>query len=401
MEHMKTPGGSFVQTADHLLEMKTGGGCLSLFGLPFFGAGLFMLLITLRVIPLSNADEMKWWTWLVLAGMGLIFSAVGGALVFGRSWHTLDRRQMRAWIAKGLLKPMRTSSYDLHLFNEVALRYEKGDSDTADRYPVLLISSQGLPELALTSVSSYGEARSQALMIGEFLGFEVTDLSSLAPQPLQKETGPLSLPGRPPAPFQPGFELKESQEELYVAVYAKGISKAKAWFGMIPLIMFLIFAWNFLGILWSPGTPGFVRVIFLGFFGLFFVLLPLLEMLKALHRRGKPIQELRIGKAGLELGDLAAKQTLKLGWEDVFGVDYISLEASLQSSDKRYHQIDPEKLPDWLKRLARIAGSRGLVIKAHEGLHYFGAGLSDEELLYLNAVVNEALIRFKPSERVR
>ena len=56
MEHMKTPGGSFVQTADHLLEMKTGGGCMSLFGLPFFGAGLFMLLITLRVIPLSNAD---------------------------------------------------------------------------------------------------------------------------------------------------------------------------------------------------------------------------------------------------------------------------------------------------------------------------------------------------------
>jgi len=401
MAQIKNPGGSFIQTSDHLLEMKTGGGCLSLFGLPFFGAGLFMLLISIGLIPLSNADEMKWWTWLVLAGMGIIFSAVGGVLVFGRTWHTIDKRQMRFWVAKGLLKPMRHSSYDLHLFDEVALRYEKGDSDTADRYPVLLISSQGLPELALTSASSYGEARSQALMIGEFLGFEVTDLSSLAPQPLQKKTEPLSLPGRPPAPFQPGFELKESQEELYVAVYAKGISRAKAWFGMIPLIMFLIFAWNFLGILWSPGTPGFVRVIFLSFFGLFFVLLPLAQVLKALRRTGKAVQALRINPGGLELSDLAGKQTLRLGWAEVYGVDYISLEASLQARDNRYNQIDPARIPNWLRKLARTAGSRGLIIKAHEGLHYFGAGLSDEELLYLNAVVNEALIRFKPSERAR
>ena len=395
MEHMKTPGGSFVQTADHLLEMKTGGGCLSLFGLPFFGAGLFMLLITLRVIPLSNADEMKWWTWLVLAGMGLIFSAVGGALVFGRTWHTLDRRQMRAWIAKGLLKPMRTSSYDLHLFNEVALRYEKGDSDTADKYPLVLISSKNQPELVLLNASSYGQARSQAILIGEFLGFEVTDLSSLVPQPLQNDPGPIQTSARPKPPFQPGFELRESQEEVYIAVHGKGISRAKLGCGFIPLLMFLIFAWNFLGILWSPGTPVFVRLFFLGFLGLFFVLLPLLELLKALRRRGKPIQELRIGKAGLELGDPAAKQTLKLGWEDVFGVDYLSLEASLQTSDKRYHQIDPEKLPDWLKRLSRTTGSRGLVIKAQDGLHYFGTGLSDEELVYLNVVVNEALARFK------
>jgi len=386
---MKT-NGSFVQTSDHLLEMKTGGGCVSLFGLPFFGAGLFMLLITIGLIPLSNASDMPWWSWLVLGGMGIIFSGVGGALVFGRSWHTIDRRQMRIWIAKGLLKPMRSSSYDLHLFNKVVLRYEKGDSDTADKYPVALSSSQSMPDLVLLNASSYGQGRSQASLIGEFLGFEVLDGSSGNVQPLQNVAAPFQPGARPPAPSRPGFELRESLEELYVGVYSKGISKAKMGCGMIPLVIFLIFAWNFLGILWSPGTPVFVRVFFLSFLGIFFVLFPLLEMLKSIRRRGRPVQELRIGKAGLELSESATNKTLKLAWEDVYGVDY----ASLQSGDKRLSQIDPAKVPDWVKKLARVTGARGLTIKAQDGLHYFGTGLTDEELVYLNAVVNEGMIKF-------
>ena len=286
---------------------------------------------------------------------------------------------------------MRTSSYD-HLFNEVALRYEKGDSDTADKYPLVLILQKPAGTVLLNA-SSYGQP-SQAILIGNFWALRSQDSKRLSPN-LCKMIRGLFRPLQAQTPSRPGFELRESQEEVYIAVHGKGISRAKLGCGFIPLLMFLIFAWNFLGILWSPGTPVFVRLFFLGFLGLFFVLLPLLEMLKALRRRGKPIQELRIGKAGLELGDLAAKQTLKLGWEDVYAVDYLSLEASLQSSDKRYHQIDPEKLPDWLKRLARTTGSRGLVIKAQDGLHYFGTGLSDEELVYLNVVVNEALARFK------
>ena len=397
---MKTSG-SFVRTSEHLLEMKTGGGCLSLFGLPFFGAGIFMLLITLRVIPLSNSADQTWWTWLVLGGMGIIFSAVGGALVFGRSWHTIDRRQMRVWISKGLLKPMRASHFDLHDFDKVVLRYEAGDSDTADKYPVALLSSKGLPELVLVNAGSYPQGREQAALIGEFLGFEVLDGSSGTVQPLLSESIPKrqsSPPAPPVLPSRPGFELRESDDELYVGVLGRGISKARALFGLVPLVFFMLFGFRFLGILWAPGTPVFVRAFFLGFFGLFFVFMPLVGVLQGLLKTGKPVQELRMDRSGLELRDLAPKRMLKLVWEDVYGVDYSSIESGMSlryGSGGRYREVDPGKIPPWLHRLARATGSEGMVIKTAKGLHYFGTGLQDEELVYLQAVVNEALIRFK------
>ena len=165
---IKMTAGSYVRSSEHLLEMKSGGGCVSLFGLPFFFAGLFMILISTGVIPLSNGDDVPFWGMLIIACMGLIFSAVGGALVFARQWHTIDRRQMRLWISRGLMKPMRSSYYDLRDFEEVRIRYVKGDSDTADRYPLVLISTKGIPELELCTATSYGQARSQAILIGEF-----------------------------------------------------------------------------------------------------------------------------------------------------------------------------------------------------------------------------------------
>ena len=60
------------------------------FGVPFFAAGVFMILSVAGVIPISNASEMPPWGWLALAFMGLVFTGVGGTFVFGRAWTTLD-----------------------------------------------------------------------------------------------------------------------------------------------------------------------------------------------------------------------------------------------------------------------------------------------------------------------
>lgn len=40
------------------LRIQEGGGCLSVFGLPFFGAGVLLFLILLRIVPVNNADQM-------------------------------------------------------------------------------------------------------------------------------------------------------------------------------------------------------------------------------------------------------------------------------------------------------------------------------------------------------
>ena len=80
---------------------------MAAFGLPFFAAGIFMILCVAGVIPISNASEMPRWGWVAMVFMGLAFTAVGGTLVFGRAWTTLDvtrRLVIKQW---GLLIPLR------------------------------------------------------------------------------------------------------------------------------------------------------------------------------------------------------------------------------------------------------------------------------------------------------
>ena len=59
---------SFRHVAPDRIEIRQGGGALALFGLPFFTAGVFMLLTSFGVIPMSNASRVS------LPGqLGLIF----------------------------------------------------------------------------------------------------------------------------------------------------------------------------------------------------------------------------------------------------------------------------------------------------------------------------------------
>jgi hypothetical protein len=69
---------SFRQTALDRLEICSGGGCLSLFGIPFLAAGIFLLLVALQILRLSNADEVPLLAWPLLLLMGLAFAGVGG-----------------------------------------------------------------------------------------------------------------------------------------------------------------------------------------------------------------------------------------------------------------------------------------------------------------------------------
>jgi hypothetical protein len=59
-----------------------------------------------QIISVSNPKEIPWWAWQVIFPMGLDFVAVGGSLVFGRRWTTLDSGKgivVKPW---GLLVPM-------------------------------------------------------------------------------------------------------------------------------------------------------------------------------------------------------------------------------------------------------------------------------------------------------
>ena len=93
----------FLLVAPDRLRIREGGGCMSVFGIPFFAAGVFLILTILGVVPVSNASALSGYTWAFLVLMSIAFTVVGGALVFGRSWTTIDRSRSEVIKQWGLL----------------------------------------------------------------------------------------------------------------------------------------------------------------------------------------------------------------------------------------------------------------------------------------------------------
>jgi hypothetical protein len=125
------------------LHVREGGGCLSVFGAPFFAAGIFMILGSLRVIPIQNAGDAGMLGLPVMLLMGVIFTLVGETLVFGRSWTTFDAMQRTVMKQWGLLVPMGGKTYRLDDYVLVCLEFKRGDSDSADQFPVSLKARTG------------------------------------------------------------------------------------------------------------------------------------------------------------------------------------------------------------------------------------------------------------------
>lgn len=160
------------------LEIRSGGGSMSVFGVPFLAAGIFLALLGFRVIALTNADEIPEWGWPAMILMALVFSAAGGGLVLGRGWKTIDRSRGMITVRWGLLVPMRSSEHGLDEYNAVVLSHVAGDADSSERFPVGLQGKAPKTVLPLTSPASYALSREQAERIARTLGFPLIDRST-------------------------------------------------------------------------------------------------------------------------------------------------------------------------------------------------------------------------------
>jgi hypothetical protein len=88
--------------------------------------------------------------------MGIVFTLVGGGLVFGRSWTTIDSTDHQLINEWDLLWPMRTMTTPLGAFSSVELGFVEGDSDTSDQFPVTLRAGAG-PGLRSCSFSQHAD----------------------------------------------------------------------------------------------------------------------------------------------------------------------------------------------------------------------------------------------------
>ena len=157
------------------LEIREGGGCLTLFGLPFLATGIFMMLASFGVVTMHNDGEPV--TQVTLLLLAVLFTLVGAVLSFGRSITAIDVGQHVVTKQWRVLLPVRTWTYQLGDYSTVTLAFVRGDSDSADKYPIGLKGNSVAP-LPLCSPTQYAEARQCAAAVARHLGLDIEDTST-------------------------------------------------------------------------------------------------------------------------------------------------------------------------------------------------------------------------------
>ena len=157
-----------------VLVFRGGGGVLSLFGVPFFLAGLGVIALTIGLLPTGDAPPLFFGV-----PFGLIFVLVGGGLIFGRQGCEIDRQNgtIERWWS--CLVTLRRVQYETDEFDRVTLSREVRRSNNSS-YTVFPVRMQGVPELKLdlSEPRRYQPARRQAEQVASFLHLPLADSSS-------------------------------------------------------------------------------------------------------------------------------------------------------------------------------------------------------------------------------
>ena len=402
----------FHYAAPERLQFREGGGVLAVFGLPFLAAGLFMLLSAAGVVTMSGSGDMAR---PVLGLMGLIFSTVGGALVFGRAWTILDVTERAAIKSWGLLVPFREQPRRLDEFTRVTIGYEAGDSDSSETFPVTLKARSGA-DLVVCRPTAYDDARACAAEAAKHLGFALEDASgdhavTVNPgdvdAPLQQRAARLARPvqeASPPASAR--SEVHQETAGVRIVIPVPRTSPLAVALVAAPIIIPVQAVpplWRFFQ---RTNTPGPVGVAFLSGLAFLFGVLPALTMVNGFVRSRRGHTEVVVSRDGVTVRERRAWRTYTLATlaaGDILDVDYGTRETSAVSARLAVEQkmlqagrdtgsLGP-RMEKFMAAAARWTKGRGVIVKSRQGLTSFGNDLDDDEIRYLHAVVRQALLR--------
>jgi hypothetical protein len=146
-----------------------------------------------------------------------------------------------------------------------------------------------------------------------------------------------------------------------------------------------------------------VQTFFTGFILLFFGLLPAIGTINGVIRSVRGRTVVVASPEGIRIEEQGAwrRRATVLPAGEIFGIDYSSAENSLsaygrerEARRRRPHPAGsaspsaPGEPPPWLRRLVK---SKGVQVKCRQGIVAFGAGLPDDEVRYLHAMVTGVL----------
>jgi hypothetical protein len=396
------------------LELRSGGGCLSVFGLPFLLAGLFVMQIPLGLIPVEGSPGPLPSVFVVL--FGSVFAIVGAGLVFGRSGIILDRGRGRIVQWWGLLVPMKRKEYLLDAIRQVEMDFSRGDSDSAATWPVRLFG-EGIPKpIAVVQPMSFAEARQVDEELSRFLRKPLVESSTgervtRDPDHLDesyrdraRRTGE-AVAVVPPEPPGMRSRVERTGEGFILHISGPPMSGLHYLPVLFPLAFAGAVAWFFLPAILTLPMPEFIRYVFLGFIGLFFIAGPVVSALLNVLRLKNQFERITVTKAFLrvealkqgkrtiveipvdEMEDLVAPTTRALmDTLEVPGMKKVPL-----GNTGTPRMPDGRPVPRFILSLMKMEGSRGITARSDKAVVEFAGGLDEAEVAYLFAIIRKTI----------
>ena len=362
------------------LVYRSGGGWLALLGLPFLAGGLAVMFGAL-----GSGGEAFEWLFAVL--FGGIFVLVGGAFVLGRAGTILDRRSGLATRWWGLLVPMRSKQFPLADFTAVRISREvrRSKNSTYTVYPVRLAGDGDAVKIGERRLPD--KARELGEEVAKFLGLSLAD-SSLGTE-VVREAGHLDESLReqaqrtgqaldvPEAP--PGQRTAQSVvgDTLAIDIPPAGLRPghvvATAVILIVPLSIAIVSWVQFSGVRRPPAA---LTVAVAGIVGLL-VLLGVGGAAAMVHSRVKARTKVEVSPAELRV------TRERLTGPRVTAISAEKLEELLIAGEGL--------LEGSTSGTSRLGRARVILARSDEASVAFGAGLSNEELEWLKAVIQKVV----------
>jgi hypothetical protein len=397
---------SFRQATPGRLDVREGGGCLSVFGIPFCAAGLAVILMSIGIIPIDNPPSSTARPFLLL--MGFAFASIGGVLVFGRKWTTLTAADRTVLVQYGFLVPMREKILRLDGYTTVRIDFLPGDSDSADQYP-LTLKGPAVAPFRVCGSTKYAESRECAVAIGKLLDFKIEDATSARAVPLSPAQADLSFQHRQRiehqrdelviAPASMRSRVSESNGVVTIVIPAARVHPALFLFHLIPVTAVVLLFDPFSRFFRQSRTPDGIAWILLSFLVVAFGVLPAYAALSAYLKSRFGRTTISASTAGLRIDERRVWKTrtlASLSATDIMDVDYSTVETLAEIERRRPTMVPRQtgKGTELVVRMVRaLIGTSGVTIKTRKGLTTVGAGLEDRELRYLHYMIRRALVQ--------
>jgi hypothetical protein len=392
------------------LQIRAGGGCLAVFGLPVFAAGVFLTLNAAGIVPRSGGDDTPR---LVFWITGAIFTSVGAVLAFGRQWTTIDVTRQVVVKERGLLVPMHTVTHPIGRGGIVVVGFEEGDSDTADKFPVGLKLKSG-ESLTLCSFTQYAESRACAAAIAQHLRADVEDATTDHATRVAPDQADMPLADRlrrsretrdeAPRPAPLRSEVSRENGGVRIVMPMPRVHPARIAFAVLPIALALFVFSPLLRFFQQTRTPDGWALMFLAAVLFMLVVVPLGGTLKALLRSYVGRTIVTVSPDGVriaERGIFVTRAVSTLPASEIMEVDY-STSTSLVSFSRRALEekmtrshgsraaLDP-RMERVLTMMTNVTKDRGVIVKTRRELTRFGGGLPDEEIQYIRSIIRRAL----------